>query len=55
MLFSNEEYGMQVSMKFINENKKLREVERFLKSLVKMADDSKNYHEFYPKLYKMDK
>lgn len=46
---------MNVTMKFISENKKLREVERFLKKLVQMAEDSKNYHDFTPKLYKLDK
>jgi hypothetical protein len=41
-LFADPEYGMDVQQTFINENKKLREVERFLKKLVQMAEDSKN-------------
>lgn len=35
-----------VQEKFINENKKLREVERFIKKLVLAAEESKTYSLF---------
>lgn len=50
-LFLNE----IIQEKFINENKKLREVERFIKKLAQSADESKTYVKFYPKLFKLDK
>jgi ribosomal protein S7 len=50
-LFDDEE----IQEKFINENKKLREVERFINKLVTSAKDSSLFHIFYPKLFKLDK